>query len=310
MTINNLDLKEEVSILMNCYNGEKFLKESIESVFKQSHTNWKIFFVDNCSEDASEEIAKSFGPKIHYLRTKKNVSLAEARAFGIRECKGKYLMFLDVDDRYQPNTIKILLNEIKNSDYLAVYAGHKNIDINGKYIGSYNPKPKSGYIFDKLLVQWDIPTASLIMNLESYKKLDVRYDKNIIISSEYDHFLRLATNNKFKCIPGEIIDYRIHHGGLTYEKQSYAYKDRINTLKKIIKNDPSLLKKYPKEFNEAFARADYYLSRTFYLKGEIVNARRVIRKHIFLSKEYLAVYVIFFLPKSIRDYIFKIKYSL
>ena len=112
MTSNNLDLKDEVSILMNCYNGEQFLKQSIESVFKQSYTNWKIFFVDNCSEDGSEEIAKSFGEKIHYHRTKKNVSLAEARAFGIKKCTGKYLMFLDVDDRYQPNTIKILLNEI------------------------------------------------------------------------------------------------------------------------------------------------------------------------------------------------------
>ena len=64
MKSNNLDLKEEVSILMNCYNGEQFLKESIESVLKQSYTNWKIFFVDNCSEDAdvNETSAMSFRP--------------------------------------------------------------------------------------------------------------------------------------------------------------------------------------------------------------------------------------------------------
>ena len=57
-----------VSILMNCWNGEEYLRESIESVFNQSFSDWEIVFIDNCSNDKSAEIAMSFGKKVKYYK--------------------------------------------------------------------------------------------------------------------------------------------------------------------------------------------------------------------------------------------------
>ena len=52
-----------VSIIMNCYNGEKYLKNSIKSIIRQHYKNWEIIFFDNCSTDQSVSIIKSFENK-------------------------------------------------------------------------------------------------------------------------------------------------------------------------------------------------------------------------------------------------------
>lgn len=299
----------EVSILMNCYNGEKYLNEAIKSVFSQSFDDWEIVFIDNCSSDNSAEIATSFGTKIKYFKTPFNMSLGEARAFGIDKCRGQYLMYLDVDDRYRKNTINILLNEIKNSNYLIVYSGHRNIDFKGNIIGKYNPTIKEGNIFGSLLSQFDVPTASLIMNLKKYKDSGQRYDKSIIVSAEYNHYLRLAATHEFKCIKGELADYRIHSEGLTIEKSADLYNDRILTLDNIIRENPKIKEKYPKEFKEAYARADYYMMRNYISNDQMQLARKTLRPHIFFSIKYLLVFITLFMPSSLRRLIFKLKYS-
>ena len=62
-----------VSVIMNCYNGEKFLNDSLTSLFKQSFKNWELIFFDNNSKDNSKKIIKSFKDKrIKFFSSKKN----------------------------------------------------------------------------------------------------------------------------------------------------------------------------------------------------------------------------------------------
>ena len=58
--------KPLVSIIMNCYNGDHFLREAIESVYRQTYLNWEIIFWDNASIDNSANIAKSYDDRIKY----------------------------------------------------------------------------------------------------------------------------------------------------------------------------------------------------------------------------------------------------
>ena len=67
LTNNNKPL---VSIIINCLNGEKYLKEAINSVYKQSYKNWEIIFWDNGSIDNSKKIAKSYNKKLRYFYSK------------------------------------------------------------------------------------------------------------------------------------------------------------------------------------------------------------------------------------------------
>ena len=76
MIKNNTPL---VSVIVNCFNGERYLKEAIESVYAQSYDNWEIIFWDNASTDGSAKIAKSYDKKLKYFLAEKTVCLGEAR---------------------------------------------------------------------------------------------------------------------------------------------------------------------------------------------------------------------------------------
>ena len=66
--------KPEISIIMNCHNGEKFLAEAINSVLNQTYKNWELIFWNNSSSDQSEKIFKSFKDKrLRYFYTKKKL---------------------------------------------------------------------------------------------------------------------------------------------------------------------------------------------------------------------------------------------
>ncbi len=99
--------KPLVSIIMNCYNGEQYLKEAIDSIYAQTYNNWEIVFVDNCSIDNSAEIARSYKDKrIKYYKTRKNIPLYAARNIAIDECNGQYIGFLDCDDIWLENKLE------------------------------------------------------------------------------------------------------------------------------------------------------------------------------------------------------------
>ena len=91
--------KPLVSIIMNCYNGEQYLKEAIDSIYAQTYNNWEVIFIDNCSTDNSAEIAKSYeDERIKYHKVRKNIPLYAARNIAINKCNGEYIGFLDCDD--------------------------------------------------------------------------------------------------------------------------------------------------------------------------------------------------------------------
>ena len=103
-----------VSIIMNCHNGEKFLRQSIKSVLHQSYKNWELIFYDNCSSDNSKQIIKNFKDKrIKYLHSKIFLNLYHARNKAIQNTKGKYITFLDTDDWWEKNKLKKQIDFVK-----------------------------------------------------------------------------------------------------------------------------------------------------------------------------------------------------
>ena len=103
----NLLYQPKASIIMNCYNGEKFLRESLNSIINQTYKNWELIFWDNLSNDKSKMILNEFDDnRIKYFSSKNFLSLYEARNQAILKCSGKYIFFLDVDDIWFENKVE------------------------------------------------------------------------------------------------------------------------------------------------------------------------------------------------------------
>ena len=79
-----------VSIIINCYNGEKYLAEAINSIYAQTYKNWEIIFWDNASIDKSATIAKSYDKKLKYYHSKSTTTLSYARLQAVKKTKGIY----------------------------------------------------------------------------------------------------------------------------------------------------------------------------------------------------------------------------
>ena len=106
-----------VSVIINCFNGEKYLSEAINSVLFQTYKNWELIFWDNQSSDRSAEIALSYDdPRIKYFYASKHTLLYEARNQAIEKSKAEFIAFLDADDWWESDKLAIQLAHFEDQN--------------------------------------------------------------------------------------------------------------------------------------------------------------------------------------------------
>lgn len=122
-----------VSIIMPSYNSEKYIKDSIESVLSQSYNNWELIIIDDCSNDNTVNVIKSFNDKrIKLFINEKNSGAAISRNRALRESNGKWISFLDSDDVWMPNKLEEQLNFMVENNYSFSFTDYR-ICKNGQF---------------------------------------------------------------------------------------------------------------------------------------------------------------------------------
>lgn len=99
-----------VSIITPVYNAERFLDDTIKSIQNQTYKNWELVLVDDCSKDGSADMIKEFqanDDRIRYIKLEKNSGASVSRNTGIKNAKGRFIAFVDSDDIWQPEKLKI-----------------------------------------------------------------------------------------------------------------------------------------------------------------------------------------------------------
>ena len=147
-----------VSIIINCFNGEKYLHQSLESVISQRYKNWEIIFWDNRSTDKSEQIVRSFKDRrIKYFFAEKHTSLYQARNLAIQKSSGDLLAFIDADDLWEKNKLELQVPLFQDSKISLVYSNlwitKQNLEKKKLFIKKESP---SGFIYEKLLDDYNV----------------------------------------------------------------------------------------------------------------------------------------------------------
>jgi len=109
-----------VSIIIPCYNAERWVKQSIQSALDQTYSPVEIIVIDDGSTDQSLEVVKSFGDKITW-ETGPNRGANHARNRGLDLAKGNYLQFLDADDYLLPEKIERQMKVLPASGADVIY---------------------------------------------------------------------------------------------------------------------------------------------------------------------------------------------
>lgn len=183
-----------VSIVMPSYNGEKFILKTIESVRKQTYSNWELLIVDDCSKDNTENVVKSIkDDRIRFLKNRKNSGAAISRNYALREAKGKWIAFLDSDDLWYPQKLEKQLQFMIKNDLKFTYTDYRIIFPNGE---------KSPYVYTGP----NCVTKKMMWRYCYFSTITVMYDREYIgliqiadIKKNNDYAMWLKIIEKANC---------------------------------------------------------------------------------------------------------------
>lgn len=199
-----------ISIIMNCYNGEAYLKKALESVIAQDYQNWELIFWDNMSIDDSAKIFKSFKDKrFKYFLSKQHDLLYAARNKAIKKSNGSFLAFLDVDDYWESQKLSKQIDLFIDPKIGVVYSNFwiKN-EINGKIRKFSYFKLPAGNVNNKLLRKYKVGLLTLIVRKSAFE--EIGFNNKFHIIGDFDLCLRLSLNWNFAAINQCLATYRWH----------------------------------------------------------------------------------------------------
>ena len=230
-----------VSIIMNCYNGERYLREAIDSVYAQTYQNWEIIFWDNASTDGSAEIAKSYDKKLRYFRSEETTVLGQARVCASKEVKGHYMAFLDVDDIWIEDKIeKQVTLFLDNTSKIGFIYGRSEVFYNDNSHDSFvikkNEKLLSGDVFAELAKENFIVFSSAMVDTKKFNECG-GFPKHFLNSTDYYVFLKMAQSYECRVIQEVCCKYRIHDKNLSAKQRSIGAQEVIQTLKGLLPDD-------------------------------------------------------------------------
>lgn len=266
----------KVSIIVNCHNGEKYLKAALDSIYAQDFTDWEVIFFDNASVDRSAAIAKSYDSRLKYYFNNVLIPLGAARREAVNISSGEWIAFLDVDDLWTPNKLSEQLNAVRDSDYVACYAGVRYITESGKKIRDDLPVHKSGELLEYFLWQFDLNMVTPMLKRQVLENYRLNFDPNITASEEYNLFLRVAAKGPILAQQKILGFYRVSASSLTDKQISLWASERRRTLEALEFENPGIRLKYQEAFKEAEARAVYYDARFFISECRFSEAREAL----------------------------------
>ena len=124
-----------VSVIMPCYNMEKFIAHSIQSVRNQSFTNWELIIVDDASTDKTVDKVKPFceqDERVKLFVKTQHSGIADSRNQALAAAKGRYLAFLDADDIWHPDKLERQLAFMQENKVAFSYSAYELIDEEGQ----------------------------------------------------------------------------------------------------------------------------------------------------------------------------------
>ena len=235
-----------ITIMMNCYNGEGYLQEAIQSVISQTYKNWKIVFWDNESTDNSANIVHNFKDnRIHYYKSKQHTNLGTAKNMALENVDSEWLAFLDVDDYWEIDKLEKQVEIINHDDgSTGLIYGRCNFLYEGtqQRIETYKEglNLPSGYIFDELLNENFIPFATTMVNRKKFIETGA-FSSDLSHSTDYHMFLNLADKYKVEVIQEICATIRIHENNLTKKMRIQAANEVLEIVS-LFTHNPKAVK--------------------------------------------------------------------
>ncbi len=260
-----------VSVIIPTYNRGYCISESIDSVLNQEYRQIELIVVDDGSTDETRELVTKY-PDLIYRRLEKNSGVSHARNLGIDLAQGELICFLDSDDLWEKNKLKVQVDWMQaHPDCKIAYSDEIWIR-NGVRVNPMKKHRKfSGDIYQHCLALCIVSPSSVILRSSLLREIG-GFDENFPVCEDYDLWLRIAHRYPFQFIDEKLIIKRGGHKDQLSRKLWGMDRYRVYALEKRLE-DSAMDEKYRSATAQALMEKCDILIKGFNKRGKIEESR-------------------------------------
>jgi len=199
-----------ISVIIPVYNGELKIRETIESILKQTFKNLEIIVINDGFTDSTLEIVQSIYDSRLQIFSYFNAGLSTSRNRGVSHSKGQFISFIDADDLWTVDKLEAQYKALQDNKKAAVaYSWTDYIDAEGEFLKAGRHMTVTGSVYSKLL-QWNfLENGSNPLILKEALNEVGGFDESLAAAEDWDMWLRLSARYEFVCVDRAQILYRI-----------------------------------------------------------------------------------------------------
>jgi len=214
-----------ISVCIATYNRKEYLKEAIESVFRQTYQDLELIVLDDGSTDGTEELIASFDLPIRYYK-QSNHGIPQPYNRLVELAKGDYICFLDSDDIFFDDALERLVNGVDGSEQRIAYGSYVRIDENGAEIGYDKKKLYSGDITEKLFQKIFVHCVCTLIPRRIFQEHQ-GFNTDYRVCFDYASNLALSSKYQYVALERPAFKRRRHVSNIS----GYNYRNHMTELK-------------------------------------------------------------------------------
>jgi len=245
------------SVIIPTYNRRYFLKIAIESVLGQSFQDFELIVIDDGSTDGTKDLIKSYKDIRLKFISQKNHGVSHARNRGIENSNGRFTAFLDSDDSWIPEKLKIIKEYIDQFPGINIFHTEEIWYRRGKLLNQKKKHKKpNGNVFYNSLPLCCIGMSTSVINKEIFNKIG-KFDESLPACEDYDFWLRATLQYEVKLIPQRLT---IKNGGRSDQLSSLHSLDkyRIKALEKMLQSNSLNNEQYKATYYELVRKCEIF----------------------------------------------------
>jgi glycosyltransferase involved in cell wall biosynthesis len=233
------ETKEEVkvSVIMSVFNGEKHLREAIESILNQTFSDFEFIIINDGSTDRTQDIAEGFRQLDNRIRliNQSNMGLTKSLNKAIRLARGEFIARMDADDIALPERFEKQVDFLeKHSDVALLGTAYYEIDEKGEVIGEKIFPERDEEIRKIILKCNPFFHASVMVRREVFEIVGL-YDESIPFAQDYDFWLRIAGKYKVANLPEPLMKRRYTPVNISIAQENEQLKWALEVRKRALR---------------------------------------------------------------------------
>lgn len=204
-------MNPKVSVIIPVYNGEESISISLDSLLKQTYSNFEVVIIDDGSKDGTGKVVEKYVSMDSRFRYnyQANGGVSVARNNGMKVSQGEYICFLDSDDFYENSFIEKMLNEIEKESSDVCYCGYNIVSPRGK------TKKRTGFKSGDILVDYvlgkvSIHTTGWLIRKKFISEFNIKFVEGVSWGEDFEFFCEVLANTaKITYVKEYLTNYRV-----------------------------------------------------------------------------------------------------